>query len=148
LGEVGRLRQDTDQGLPYPSRRRTSQPRVRRQKEWQREAPGLGNPSRFHSQARPCREGFDRGRISSSSTRGSALLGHFLLMLPQGETDMSFDLILPFLRPIEPLLLDEEISEIMGNPDSTWWFERDGALEQADVCFAADGLRTGLEVVA
>lgn len=29
---------------------------------------------------------------------------------------MSFELILPFLRPIEPLLLDESISEIMGNP--------------------------------
>ena len=61
---------------------------------------------------------------------------------------MSFDLILPFLRPIEPLLLDHEISEIMGNPDSTWWFERDGALERANICFAAEGLRTGLEVVA
>jgi len=61
---------------------------------------------------------------------------------------MSFDLILPFLRPIEPLLLDDEISEIMGNPDSTWWFERDGALERANICFAAEGLRTGLEVVA
>ena len=32
---------------------------------------------------------------------------------------MSFELIIPFLRPIEPLLLDESISEIMGNPDST-----------------------------
>jgi hypothetical protein len=28
---------------------------------------------------------------------------------------MSFELILPFLRPIEPLLLDENVSEIMGN---------------------------------
>jgi hypothetical protein len=27
---------------------------------------------------------------------------------------MSFELILPFLRPIEPLLLDESISEIIG----------------------------------
>ena len=61
---------------------------------------------------------------------------------------MSFDLIIPFLRPIEALLLDDEISEIMGNPDSTWWFERDGALEPANICFAAEGLRTGLEVVA
>jgi len=69
-------------------------------------------------------------------------------MLRQRETDMSFDLILPFLRPIEPLLLDDEVTEIMGNPDSTWWFERDGALEKAKICFAADGLRTGLEVVA
>ena len=61
---------------------------------------------------------------------------------------MSFDLILPFLRPIEALLLDDDISEIMGNPDSTWWFEREGTLEQARISFAAEGLRTGLEVVA
>jgi len=33
---------------------------------------------------------------------------------------MSFELILPFLRPIEPLLLDDSISEIMGNPDASW----------------------------
>ena len=43
---------------------------------------------------------------------------------------MSFELILPFLRPIEPLLLDESVSEIMGNPDSTWWYERDGILSR------------------
>ena len=41
---------------------------------------------------------------------------------------MSFELILPFLRPIEPLLLDESISEIMGNPDASWWYERDGII--------------------
>ena len=39
---------------------------------------------------------------------------------------MSFELILPFLRPIEPLLVDESVREIMGNPDNTWWYERDG----------------------
>jgi pilus assembly protein CpaF len=62
---------------------------------------------------------------------------------------MSFELILPFLRPIESLLLDDDISEIMGNPDSTWWFERDGILNHAaDISFASEGLRTGLEVVA
>ena len=62
---------------------------------------------------------------------------------------MSFDLILPFLRPIEALLLDQNISEIMGNPDSSWWYERDGIIHRAaDVSFAAEGLRTGLEVVA
>ena len=62
---------------------------------------------------------------------------------------MSFDLIIPFLRPIEGLLLDDGISEIMGNPDSTWWFERDGILHQAEsVSFTCEGLRTGLEVVA
>src|SRR5215472_1224059 len=62
---------------------------------------------------------------------------------------MSFELILPFLRPIEGLLLDDDISEIMGNPDSSWWFEREGILYRADnVWFASEGLRTGLEVVA
>jgi hypothetical protein len=33
---------------------------------------------------------------------------------------MSFELILPFLRPIEALLLDEDVSEIMGNADASW----------------------------
>ena len=62
---------------------------------------------------------------------------------------MSFDLILPFMRPIEPLLLDESVSEIMGNPDASWWYERDGILRQdASVSFDADKLRTGLEVIA
>jgi len=62
---------------------------------------------------------------------------------------MSFELILPFLRPIEPLLLDESISEIMGNPDSTWWYERDGILRNdASIQFDPARLRTGLEVVA
>ena len=62
---------------------------------------------------------------------------------------MSFELILPFLRPIEGLLLDEDISEIMGNPDSSWWFEREGTLYRGEgVSFASEGLRTGLEVVA
>ncbi len=62
---------------------------------------------------------------------------------------MSFELILPFLRPIEPLLLDESVSEIMGNPDSTWWYERDGILcRDASIQFDAARLRTGLEVVA
>jgi pilus assembly protein CpaF len=62
---------------------------------------------------------------------------------------MSFELILPFLRPIQGLLLDDDISEIMGNPDSSWWFEREGTLYRAqDISFASEGLRTGLEVVA
>ena len=62
---------------------------------------------------------------------------------------MSFDLILPFLRPREPLLLDDCISEIMGNPDASWWYERDGILRRdASVCFDAGKLRTGLEVIA
>lgn len=62
---------------------------------------------------------------------------------------MSFDLILPFLRPIEPLLLDESVSEIMGNPDATWWYERDGIVSrELSVQFDSGRLRTGLEVIA
>ena len=62
---------------------------------------------------------------------------------------MSFELILPFLRPIEPLLLDESISEIMGNPDASWWYERDGIMcRESSVSFDAGRLRTGLEVIA
>ena len=62
---------------------------------------------------------------------------------------MSFDLILPFLRPIEPLLLDESVSEIMGNPDATWWYERDGIVSpEASIRFDTSKLRTGLEVIA
>jgi pilus assembly protein CpaF len=62
---------------------------------------------------------------------------------------MSFELILPFLRPIEPLLLDDSVSEIMGNPDSSWWYERDGIMRREEtVSFDAGRLRTGLEVIA
>jgi pilus assembly protein CpaF len=62
---------------------------------------------------------------------------------------MSFELIIPFLRPIEPLLLDESISEIMGNPDASWWYERDGIVcRESSVSFDAGRLRTGLEVIA
>ena len=62
---------------------------------------------------------------------------------------MSYELILPFLRPIEPLLLDESISEIMGNPDASWWYERNGIIHrEQSVSFDAARLRTGLEVIA
>jgi pilus assembly protein CpaF len=62
---------------------------------------------------------------------------------------MSFELILPFLRPIEPLLLEEDVSEIMGNPDSSWSCERDGKLcQEPNSSFDASRLRTGLEVIA
>jgi pilus assembly protein CpaF len=62
---------------------------------------------------------------------------------------MSFELILPFLRPIEPLLLDETVSEIMGNPDGSWWSEREGVLQrEANIAMRSDSLLTGLEVIA
>src|ERR1700722_7419380 len=62
---------------------------------------------------------------------------------------MSFELILPFLRPIEALLLDENVSEIMGNPDASWWYERVGIVfQEQTISFDAGKLQTGLEVIA
>jgi pilus assembly protein CpaF len=62
---------------------------------------------------------------------------------------MSYELILPFFRPIESLLLDDTISEIMVNPDASWWCERDGKmLQEEGVLFDAVKLRTSLEVIA
>src|SRR3984893_10970478 len=62
---------------------------------------------------------------------------------------MSFELILPFFRPIEPLLLDEDVSEIMGNPDASWSCEREGKLcQEPTISCDAARLLTGLEVIA
>ncbi len=62
---------------------------------------------------------------------------------------MSFELIRPFLRPIEALLLDDSVSEIMGNPNATWFAEREGKMEpQPHIVFDSGSLRTGLEVIA
>jgi pilus assembly protein CpaF len=58
------------------------------------------------------------------------------------------DLLISFLQPIKALLLDDTVSEIMGNPNGEWWFERKGRLEHAEVVFDAKALRTGLEVIA
>ena len=58
------------------------------------------------------------------------------------------DLLISFLQPIKELLLDDSVSEIMGNPNGQWWFERKGKLEHAEIVFDAKALRTGLEVIA
>jgi len=43
---------------------------------------------------------------------------------------MSFDVILPFLRPIEGLIKDATISEIMVNGPSRVFIEREGQVEE------------------
>ena len=58
------------------------------------------------------------------------------------------DLLISFLQPIKELLLDETVTEIMGNPDGHWWFERRGQMHPADIDFDAKRLTTGLEVIA
>lgn len=62
---------------------------------------------------------------------------------------MSFEIILPFLKPIQHLLAAETVSEIMVNPDSSVWIEEDGAIQLLPGIGFADGaLLTGLEVIA
>jgi len=62
---------------------------------------------------------------------------------------MSFDLILPFFRPIEHLLLSDSVSEIMVNPDSSVWIEEDGQkVSLHRVRFEQGALEAGLEVIA
>ena len=62
---------------------------------------------------------------------------------------MSFEIIIPFLKPIEPLLLSQTISEIMVNPDGSVWIEEAGRIQfLPDVRFEEDALATGLEVIA
>jgi len=62
---------------------------------------------------------------------------------------MSSDLILPFLQPIESLLLNPAISEIMVNPDSSVWMEEAGQKQLLKgVRFEQGTLETALEVIA
>jgi pilus assembly protein CpaF len=62
---------------------------------------------------------------------------------------MSFDLILPFFRPIEHLLLSDTVSEIMVNPDSSVWIEEDGKkVHLHRIHFERGALDAGLEVIA
>jgi len=62
---------------------------------------------------------------------------------------MSFELILPFFRPIEDLLLSQTINEIMVNPDSSVWIEENGQkIRQHKIRFDLGALEAGLEVVA
>ena len=58
------------------------------------------------------------------------------------------ELLISFLQPIKHLLLDETVTEIMGNPDGKWWFERRGRIEPCDIDFDAKRLSTSLEVIA
>jgi len=62
---------------------------------------------------------------------------------------VSFQIILPFLKPIQHLFAAETVSEIMVNPDSSVWIEEDGAIQLLPGIQFADGaLLTGLEVIA
>ncbi len=61
----------------------------------------------------------------------------------------AFRLILPYLRPIEPLILDPEISEIMVNSPNDIFIEKQGILDRvAGVTISADQLRVAVQNIA
>jgi pilus assembly protein CpaF len=62
---------------------------------------------------------------------------------------VSFEIIIPFLKPIEHLLASNTVSEIMVNPDGSVWMEEDGQIQPLpEVRFDDGALQTGLEVIA
>jgi pilus assembly protein CpaF len=62
---------------------------------------------------------------------------------------VSFEVIIPFLKPIKHLLESETVSEIMVNPDSSVWIEEDGQIQLLSGIHFDDGaLIAALEVVA
>jgi pilus assembly protein CpaF len=62
---------------------------------------------------------------------------------------MSFEVILPFLRPIRHLLEADTVSEIMVNPDASVWVEEDGRIQALPgIRFEEGALLTSLEVIA
>jgi pilus assembly protein CpaF len=62
---------------------------------------------------------------------------------------MSFEIIIPFLKPIKHLLEAETVSEIMVNPDSSVWIEESGLIQSLPgIRFEEGALQTGLEVIA
>jgi pilus assembly protein CpaF len=62
---------------------------------------------------------------------------------------VSFEVIIPFLKPIQSLLESASVSEIMVNPDGHVWVEEAGHLRLLPEIHFDDGaLLTGLEVIA
>ncbi len=62
---------------------------------------------------------------------------------------MSFEIIIPFLKPIEHLFASKTVSEIMVNPDGSIWIEEAGHIQLLPgIRFDEGALLTGLEVIA
>ena len=62
---------------------------------------------------------------------------------------MSFDVILPFLRPIAHLIQDPEVSEIMVNGSRRVFVEREGLPREAvDVSLDERNLRVAVKNIA
>lgn len=62
---------------------------------------------------------------------------------------MSFEIIIPFLKPLEHLLASHTVSEIMVNPNGSVWMEEKGHIKLLpDIRFEDGALLTCVEVIA
>src|SRR5215471_1105834 len=62
---------------------------------------------------------------------------------------MSWDVILPFLRPLEALLLDPDVSDVMVNGGSRVFIERHGQMSAApDIMIAEKSLQVAIRNIA
>ena len=62
---------------------------------------------------------------------------------------MSWDVIIPFLRPIENLLRDPEVSDILVNGSSRVFIEKDGDMQEvAGVSIAEKSLQVAVRNIA
>ncbi|MET1083289.1 MAG: ATPase, T2SS/T4P/T4SS family [Burkholderiales bacterium] len=59
-----------------------------------------------------------------------------------------FDLIMPHLQPIEALILDEEISEIMINPGGRVFVELEGSIRETDIVIEEENLGAAIRFIA
>src|ERR1700674_2719684 len=63
-------------------------------------------------------------------------------------SDMSFDVILPFLRPIAHLIQDPDVTEIMVNGSRRVFVEREGLLQEVDVHVDERNLKVAVRNIA
>ncbi|MFZ0820651.1 MAG: ATPase, T2SS/T4P/T4SS family [Candidatus Acidiferrales bacterium] len=62
---------------------------------------------------------------------------------------LGFETILPFLRPLEPFILDDSVSEIMVNGSSHVFIERAGVLEEVPgICLTEQSLMVAVKNIA
>lgn len=59
-------------------------------------------------------------------------------------------ILLAFMKPLESLLLNDSITEVIGNQDGSWFYEERGkqGWQRADIVFNHEDLQTALTVVA
>jgi pilus assembly protein CpaF len=69
---------------------------------------------------------------------------------PRGAGPTDISVIASFLKPIAHLLDDEDVTEIMGNQDGSWFYEskRFKTIQRAHIHYAQEDLLTAMTVIA